>query len=159
MPSAKHEPNPRTRATVRGLAAYGIEQNDIARMVGVSDRTLRKYYREELDLGLVQANAKVAEGLYAATRLILRPMHDANGQPVVDAKGEPVMAIDKNGLVATMFWLKTRAKWHETHKHIGGDKDEPPMRHQVEQKIDVSDLTEEQLAAVVAASDALNVKG
>ena len=74
----------------------------IARVTGVDPKTLRKHYREELDLGEAKANAQVAGFLFSAA---------------------------KNGNVtAQIFWLKTRAKWRETPvelKHSGsiGGKD------------------------------------
>jgi hypothetical protein len=70
------------------MAAYGIPESDIARVVGVDPKTLRKHYREELDLGETKGNAQVAGFLFNAA---------------------------KNGNVtAQIFWLKTRAKWRET---------------------------------------------
>jgi hypothetical protein len=65
-------------------------------VVGIDPKTLRKYYREELDLGEAKANAQVAGFLFNAA---------------------------KNGNVtAQIFWLKTRAKWREAPlelKHSG----------------------------------------
>jgi len=70
------------------MAAYGIPEPDIARVTGVDPKTLRKHYRDELDLGEAKANAQVAGFLFNAA---------------------------KNGNVtAQIFWLKTRAKWRET---------------------------------------------
>jgi hypothetical protein len=57
-------------------------------VVGVDPKTLRKHYRDELDLGETKANAQVAGYLYNA------------------AKG--------GNVTAQIFWLKTRAKWRET---------------------------------------------
>jgi hypothetical protein len=70
------------------MAAYGIPEADISRVVHVDPKTLRKHYREELDLGESKANAQVAGFLFSAA---------------------------KNGNVtAQIFWLKTRARWRET---------------------------------------------
>ena len=70
------------------MAAYGIPETDISRVVHVDPKTLRKHYREELDLGESKANAQVAGFLFNAA---------------------------KNGNVtAQIFWLKTRARWRET---------------------------------------------
>jgi hypothetical protein len=80
------------------LAAYGIPADDMARVVGVDPKTLRKHYREELDLGQTRANAQVASFLFNSA---------------------------KNGNVtAQIFWLKTRARWRETPttlEHTGVD--------------------------------------
>jgi hypothetical protein len=76
------------RRQVEAMAAYGIPELDIARVVGIDPKTLRKHYREELDLGETKANAQVAGYLFNAA---------------------------KNGNVtAQIFWLKTRARWRET---------------------------------------------
>jgi hypothetical protein len=83
-----HKPDPLQRRQVEAMAAYGIPELDIARVVGVDPKTLRKHYRDELDLGETKANAQVAGYLYNA------------------AKG--------GNVTAQIFWLKTRAKWRET---------------------------------------------
>ena len=91
-----HKPDPLLRRQVEAMAAYGIPEPDIARVVSVDPKTLRKHYREELDLGGTKANAQVAGFLFNSA---------------------------KNGNVsAQIFWLKTRAKWRETPvelKHSG----------------------------------------
>ena len=91
-----HRPDPSQRRQVEALAAYGIPEADISGVVGIDPKTLRKHYRDELDLGETKANAQVAGFLFNAA---------------------------KNGNVtAQIFWLKTRAKWRETPmelKHSG----------------------------------------
>ena len=67
------------------MAAYGIPEADIARMVGVDPKTLRKHYRDELDLSAVKANAQVAGFLFNSAR---------NGN-----------------VTAQIFWLKPGARW------------------------------------------------
>jgi hypothetical protein len=69
------------------MAAYGIPEVDIGRVVGIDAKTLRKYYRDELDLGETKANAQVAGFLFNSAR---------NGN-----------------VTAQIFWLKTRARWRE----------------------------------------------
>ena len=78
------------------MAAYGIPADDIARVVGIDPKTLRKHYRDELDLGETKANAQVAGFLFNAAR--------------------------SGNVTAQIFWLKTRARWRETPvelKHSG----------------------------------------
>src|SRR4051812_25095635 len=70
------------------MAAYGIPAHDISRVVGVDAKTLRKHYRDELDLGETKANAQVAGFLFNAAR--------------------------SGNVTAQIFWLKTRARWRET---------------------------------------------
>ena len=91
-----HQPDPAQQRQVEAMAAYGIPETDIAQVIGIDPKTLRKRYRDELDLGEAKANAQVAGFLFAAA---------------------------KNGNVtAQIFWLKTRARWKETPaelKHSG----------------------------------------
>jgi hypothetical protein len=91
-----HIPDPAMRRQVETMAAYGIPETDISRVVNIDPKTLRKHYRDELDLGETKANAQVAGFLFNSA---------------------------KNGNVsAQIFWLKTRARWRETPmelKHSG----------------------------------------
>src|SRR4051794_25991567 len=68
-----HKPDPAHRRQVEALAAYGIPADNISRIVGVDPKTLRKYYREELDLGEAKANAQVAGFLFGQERQRLGP--------------------------------------------------------------------------------------
>jgi hypothetical protein len=82
-----HTPDPAQRKQVEAMAAYGIPEIDIAGVIGIDPKTLRKCYRQELDLGETKANAQVAGFLFNSAR---------------------------NGNVsAQIFWLKTRARWRE----------------------------------------------
>jgi len=83
-----HEPDDKSRATVEAMSSYGIPHEDIAKVIGIDDKTLRKYYRHELDVATAKANAQVAQRLY-----------------------KKCMADDTASII---FWLKTRAKWAET---------------------------------------------
>jgi len=83
-----HKPDPASRRQVEAMAAYGIPEIDIARVVGVDPKTLRKHYRDELDMGETKANAQVAGFLFNSAR--------------------------SGNVTAQIFWLKTRARWRET---------------------------------------------
>jgi hypothetical protein len=91
-------PDPGQRRQVEALAGYGVPKADIAGVIGIDPKSLRKHYRDELDHGHVKANAKVAENLYRK------------------ATGE-----GREAVIAAIFWLKTRAGWKETtvHETIG----------------------------------------
>jgi hypothetical protein len=52
-----HRPDPSQRRQVEALAAYGIPEAYISGVVGIDPKTLRKYYRDELDHGETKANA------------------------------------------------------------------------------------------------------
>jgi hypothetical protein len=91
MGRPSHEPTPALRRQVEAMAAYGVPEIDIGRVLAIDPKTLRKHYRDELDNGHVKANVKVAENLYRK------------------ATGE-----GREAVVAAIFWLKTRARWKET---------------------------------------------
>jgi hypothetical protein len=85
-----HFPDERGRRQVEALAAYGVPEADIARVVGIDPKTLRKHYRDELDLGATKATAKVAEFLFRKAT--------TEGHQCV---------------TAAIFWMKTRGGWRE----------------------------------------------
>ena len=91
MARPAHKPEPNQRRQVETLAGFGIPEAEIAGLVQIDHKTLRKHYRQELDHGHTKANAKVAENLY---RMAL-------GQ-------------GREAVTAAIFWLKTRARWKET---------------------------------------------
>ena len=86
-----HQPDLTTRRQVEALAGYGVPEPDIAGVVDIDAKTLRKHYRHELDHGHVKANAKVAESLF-----------------------RKAIGDGSQSVTAAIFWLKTRAKWKET---------------------------------------------
>lgn len=87
-----YQPTDAQRKSVHAMSAYGIPQNDIARVIGITKNTLEKHFRDELDTAETEANAKVAQTLYQ-------------------------MATSGMNVAATIFWLKTRARWRETTHH------------------------------------------
>ena len=83
---------PDQRKTVKSLAAFGISQKDICRVIGVgSVHTLEKHFRYELDTAAIEANAKVAQSLFK-------------------------MATSGNNVAAAIFWAKSRMGWQERDK-------------------------------------------
>jgi hypothetical protein len=96
-------PTDEDRERVRLLAAIGVKQDIIARIIRnplvtseaypagepICARTLRKYFRDELDLGMTEANAQVGQTLFQ-------------------------MATSGQCPAATIFWLKCRMGWRET---------------------------------------------
>jgi len=57
-------PTMANRLLVRKLAKLGWSQDDIAEGLGVSDETLRKYFRYELDLGNQEMCSQIEATLY-----------------------------------------------------------------------------------------------
>lgn len=102
MSRKPHEPDDKTRKTVEAMSSYGIPQEDIAKVLEIDPKTLRKYYEYELDTAATKATAQVAQRLY-----------------------QKCMNDDTSSII---FWLKTRAKWAETVKQENQtlDKDGKP---------------------------------
>ena len=74
-----------TRKKVYNLSIVGTRYEDIALVMGMSNDTLKKHYKNELEKGRIEANAAVAGTLYEKA---------------------------KQGDTSSMiFWLKTRAQW------------------------------------------------
>src|SRR5260370_39009440 len=57
-------PTDAQRRQAETMAAYGIPEADIARVLGVSKPTLRKHCGTELDKGSTRPNSKVADCLF-----------------------------------------------------------------------------------------------
>ena len=57
-------PTDAQRRQAETMAAYGIPEADISRVLGVSKPTLRKHCGSELDTGATRANSKVADFLF-----------------------------------------------------------------------------------------------
>ena len=92
-----HEPTEATRQTVQLHTMVGTNQTDIARVLDIDEKTLRKYYRGELDLAKAKANATIGGALFNKA---------------------------KTGDTAAMiFWMKTQAGWRETSNtnHLSED--------------------------------------
>ena len=104
MGRRSHKPDDFHRRQVEAMAAYGVPEPSIARVVGIDAKTLRKHYREELDTGHIKATAKVAESLF-------RKATSDGAQSVT----------------AAIFWLKTRASWRETSVHELSGKSGGPI--------------------------------
>ena len=89
MSRPKFVPTDQHRTTVRSLAAYGTKHEDIAKIIGLrSAKTLRKYFREELTRGAIEATAQVGQTLYQ-------------------------MATSGEEPACTIFWMKVRGGWRE----------------------------------------------
>ena len=84
MPRRQFNPTDKQRNLVKSMSAIGIPHQDIARKIGIrSPKTLRKHFRDELDLGMTEANYRVGETLFK-------------------------MATSGECPSATIFWVKTR---------------------------------------------------
>lgn len=128
-----HEPTDKTRAEVAALYSFGVPQADIANFIGVDAKTLRKYYRSELDTAALKANAAVAKFLY----------ENASGAAL--RKG----ATNADCVRAAMFWAKTRMRWRET-THLDVTSSDRSMSPS-ESRIDAEALSTEALLEIMNA--------
>jgi hypothetical protein len=64
MARPRYVPDEEQRKMVKTLAGYGIPHEQIANKIGVTAKTLRRHFREELDKGLTDANAQVIQTLF-----------------------------------------------------------------------------------------------
>jgi hypothetical protein len=110
MARPSHQPDAFHRRQVEALAGYGVPEADIAGMVGIDAKTLRKHYGHELAFGHTKANAKVAENLFRK------------------ATGD-----GRESVIAAIFWLKARGRWKETslNEHSGLDGKPIEQAHQI----------------------------
>lgn len=104
MGRPRHIATDENKKIVRALSAVGITHEDIASKLGISADTLVLYYKEDLDFGRIDANASIGQTLFQQA---------------------------KNGnTAAAIFWLKTRARWKETHTHEISGPDGSPVKVQ-----------------------------
>ena len=82
------QPTPEQLRTARAMAGYGMPHVDIATFFDIDAKTLRKHFGRELELGSIEATAKVAQSLFR-------------------------MATEGKNVAAAIFWMKARAGWRE----------------------------------------------
>lgn len=90
MQGVPFRPTEPQRRTVRAMSGFGIPQADIATLLEIDGKTLRKHFRAELERGSIEATAKVAQLLFN-------------------------LATSGN-VAAAIFWMKARAGWREKHE-------------------------------------------
>lgn len=125
-----HKPTDVFRKQVTNFKGMGMTHDQISKMMGISDETLRKYYDHELNVADAKMNVNVANNLY---NMATDPDH-------------------KNSITAAIFWLKMRGgpEWREVKRTELTGKDGQPLliddgRRDV---IDSNDLTPEQRIAL-----------
>lgn len=88
MPRPKHEPTAESRAQCTAFSIVGTPHHDCALLMGISIKTLLKYYPDELRLGKLRANANMGGTLYR-------------------------MGMSGKIPAATIFWMKSQAGWRD----------------------------------------------
>jgi hypothetical protein len=120
-----YQPEEADRKRVEAMTGYGLTHDQIASVIGISDETLRKYFRRELDTGAALANSRVAQNLYKwATS-------------------------DKPGAVAaSIFWTKTRMGWREVTRQEHTGPNGGPIQTETKKTLDVTKLSPEDLESL-----------
>ena len=91
-----HHPTDYWRGQVDAYASCGTPHADIAAVIGIDAKTLRKHYARELDFAGIKANVAVGRTAFLMA---------TGGPRRLWREAVPSM---------TIFWLKTRMGWKET---------------------------------------------
>jgi hypothetical protein len=102
IPQEAHQPTDDTRRLVESSSGLGLPHESIAVLVGIDDKTLRKYYRKELDVGKAKANGQIAKTLYSKA-----------------------ISGDTTSLI---WWTKSQMRWSETVKQELTGADGEPLQ-------------------------------
>lgn len=86
----EHIPSAENKRLVETSAGLGLPHEQIGALIGIDDKTLRKHYRTELDVGKAKASAQIAKTLY----------NKAIG----------------GDTTALIWWTKSQLRWSETVK-------------------------------------------
>jgi hypothetical protein len=102
IPQKAHEPTDEARRLVESSSGLGLPHEQIGILVGIDDKTLRKYYRHELDMGKAKANGQIAKTLYSKA-----------------------ISGDTSSLI---WWTKAQMRWSETVKNELTGADGEPLQ-------------------------------
>lgn len=92
MAQKPHKPTDDLKRQVEQASGLGLPHDQIASLVGISDETLRKYYKTELAIGKAKASAQVAKTLFNK-------------------------AVQGGDTTAMIWWTKAQMRWAETQRH------------------------------------------
>ena len=98
MPRPSFQSTDEQQRMVKSMAALGTRHEDIAAILEITPKTLRKHFRKELTRGAIEANAKVGQTLFA-------------------------MATSGRNIAATIYWERTRG----TRRGRDSETDSGPM--------------------------------
>lgn len=101
----EHKPTEENKRIVETSAGLGLPHEQIGALIGIDDKTLRKHYRTELDLGKAKASAQIAKTLF----------NKAQG----------------GDTTALIWWTKAQMRWAETQKQEVSGPDGGAQIHQV----------------------------
>lgn len=90
MSRTPHKPNHETKRLVETSSGIGLPHEQIALLLDIDDKTLRKHYKDELSKGKAKAHLKIAETLFKKAT--------------------------SGDITSLIWWTKTQMKWSETVK-------------------------------------------
>ena len=99
--SHEHIPTDEQRRLVDTTSGLGLPHEQIAALIGIDDKTLRKHYRAELDEGKAKASSQIAKTLY-----------------------NKALGGDTTALI---WWTKSQMRWSETVKQELTGSDGSPL--------------------------------
>jgi len=91
MAQKPHKPTDDMRKQVEQASGLGLPHDQIAALIGISDETLRKYYRAELGIGKAKASAQIAKTLFNKAQ--------------------------SGDTTALIWWTKAQMRWAEVQRH------------------------------------------
>lgn len=122
-----HQPTDELRNKVRMLVALGNSKDTIAFALDLGVSTLEKYYKLELELGKLEANARVGGAIFSSANGEKVPCVDCEGGRTAD--GGKCRTCHATGTVwrlepnttAQIWWSKNRMGWtdRERIEHVG----------------------------------------
>ena len=102
MPRPSFRPSGEQQRMVKTMAALGTRHEDIATILEITPKTLRKHFRVELSRGAIEANAKVGQTLFS-------------------------MATSGRNIAATIYWERTRGTRRVRDSESDGRPMPPPQ--------------------------------
>jgi hypothetical protein len=97
----EHIPSEENKRIVETSAGLGLPHEQIGALIGIDDKTLRKHYRIELNVGKAKASAQIAKTLFSK------------------AQGGDTTAL--------IWWTKAQMRWAETQKQEITGADGAPL--------------------------------
>ena len=102
---------------VEALTIAGVPQKLVSKILKISEPTLRKHYRDELDTSKAKANAVISQSLFKLAR--------------------------EGNVTAQIFWLKTQAGWKEKNALELTGKDGDKLFTEERQLIEIRKIFDE----------------
>ena len=131
MGRPKFEPTDEQRRMAEGLTGFGMREDEIARLIGIDPKTLRKHFRRELDVGAIRTKAAVAKKAFE-------------------------MAMSGQHPAMTKFFLERRAGWGQMPTATQELAHEQPAKPS---DADLNKTITDQLARIAAAASLAGIPG